>query len=282
MKQTVINLYDYFHLEKPAHAKGTLTCLVQEISEEFCPNRNFPAMLVIPGGGYSFVSDREALPIAYQFLAKGYSAFILDYAVAPAMFPTALREAALAMRYIRENAEELHIRADRVAAIGFSAGGHLCGSLSTMYNCPELESFASPEQARPDAAALCYPVLLSWGPTHEGTMRNISGGDQALRERLSLEKQVHAGMPPVFLWHTRDDASVPARNSLIMACALEQAGLPFVLHIYRSGQHGLSMADETVYRKDTMPAVISADSLQWMPTLHCWLKEQDFIPEDGV
>lgn len=272
-----VDLYAHFGLEKPAHGKGILTCLIQEPASEFCPNRKYPAMLVIPGGGYSMVSQREALPVAYHFLTKGYSAFVLDYAVAPAMFPTALREAAMAMRYIRQLP---HIRTNLVAAMGFSAGGHLCGTLSTMYDCPELEGFASAGQARPDASALCYPVLVGWGPTHDGTFQNISGGDEALRMRLSLEKQVRPDMPPVFLWHTRDDAAVPVRNSLIMANALEEAGISFAMHIYRTGRHGLSLADETVYRKDIMPDVISPDVSHWMPALLSWLKEEGFEPED--
>ena len=129
----------------------------------------------------------------------------------------------MAMRYIRRNAEFFEI--DRIAALGFSAGGHLCGTLGTMYDCPEVADLGDASLLRPDALGLCYPVLIGWGPTHEGTFENISGGSPALRARLSLDKQVRPDMPPVFLWHTRDDNAVPCRNSLIMACALEEKGV---------------------------------------------------------
>ena len=97
---------------------------------------------MIPGGGYCHVSGREAEPVALRFVAAGYSAFILRYSVFPCRFPTQLREAAMAMRYIRENAEKFGICKDMVAATGFSAGGHLCGMLGMLFDCPEVADIA--------------------------------------------------------------------------------------------------------------------------------------------
>lgn len=248
-----MELYQYFGIDKPAGASGTLQCWIQDTDAKISPKRLRPGILVVPGGGYSHVSPREGEPVALRFLARGYSAFILNYSVYPARFPAALREAAMAMRYIRENAAEFGVDPHMIAATGFSAGGHLCGTLGTMFDCPEVADIAPGEQIRPDALGLCYPVAVSWGRTHDGSFQCLCGEDPELRSRLSLEKRVRQDMPPVFLWHTRSDEAVPVRNSLILAQALEEAGVDFSLHVYRKGCHGLSNCDAQVYPAEKVP-----------------------------
>jgi len=253
MSVNQIDLYEYFGIVPEEYARGKLSVLNYPTSREVSPARKRPAVLVIPGGGYAGVSDREAEPIALRFLAHGYVPFILRYSVAPLHFPTQLREAAMAMRYIREHAEEYEVNPQMVTAVGFSAGGHLCGCLGTMYDCPEVADLGTAEQLRPDGLALCYPVTLGWGKTHGGTMDNISGGDEVLRQRLSLDRQIRSDMPPVFLWHTRDDGAVPVRNSLILAEKMDEQGVDFTMHIYRRGWHGLSTSDHQVYSTNVTP-----------------------------
>lgn len=263
MLTEIVNLYQYFGFPKAPLAAGTLSCWVALTPEKVSSRRLKPAVLILPGGGYSHVSDREGESVALRFAARGWAAFVLDYSCAPCVFPAALREAAMAMRYIRENAERFEVAAGMVAAMGFSAGGHLCGCLGTMYDCPELADIGTPESLRPDALGLCYPVAVSWGATHEDSFENISGGDRLLRQRLSLDALVRPDMPPVFLWHTRDDGSVPVRNSLVLAEALEKAGVDFAMHIYRHGKHGLSTADELAYPVDGVPGM-SWDVPGWL------------------
>ena len=229
-------------------------------------SRRRPGVLILPGGGYQYTSSREAEPIALRFLAQGYAVFILYYSVAPHTFPVALREAAMAMRYIRENSERFRLDPNSVAAIGFSAGGHLCGTLGTMYDCPEVADIGPSALIRPNVLGLCYPVLVEWGLTHETTFQHISGGNLILRKQLSLEKHVRRDMPPVFLWHTRSDASVPCRNSIVMAKALDEVGVDFALHIYRYGPHGLSNCDSSVYPAHRIPEA-SRDVRTWFPTM---------------
>ena len=142
-------------------------------------------------------------------------------------------------------------------------GGHLCGCLGMLYDSPEVADLGTPEQLRPDALGLCYPVAVSWGRTHEGSFDNLTGGDEVLRRRLSLDRLVRPDMPPAFLWHTREDASVPCRNSLILAQAMEEAGVDFSLHIYRKGKHGLSTADTMAYPSYDLPR-ISWDVPGWL------------------
>lgn len=267
-----IDLYSHFSIPAPEGAEGKLICLAHPTSWEVSAGRKRPAVLILPGGGYGFTSDREAEPVAFRFLARGYAAFILRYSIAPLAFPTALREACMAMRYIRENAEEFEVAPDMVSAIGFSAGGHLCGTLGTLYDCPEVRDLGSAELLRPDALGLCYPVAVSWGPTHDGSFDNLTRGDMELRKRLSLDALVRPDMPPVFLWHTRSDDCVPCRNSIILANALADAGVNFALHIYANGPHGLSNADDTVYSAHGVPAS-SPDVSGWPETMIGFFRE---------
>lgn len=269
-----INLYEYFNLPKPENSEGNITGWIYRTSSLVSPCRRRPAILVIPGGGYDFNSDREAEPVAFEFLNRGYVPFVLRYSCAPNVFPVQLRESAMAMRYIRENANHFEIDPAMVAAIGFSAGGHLCGTLGTMYDCKEVSDIATADIIRPNALALCYPVTLGWGPTHEGTMRNVSGGSSLLRQRLSLDNQVRSDMPPVFLWHTRDDNVVPCRNSLILAEKLDEAGVDFSLYLYRHGEHGLSLADNRVYGANV--PTFSQDATRWITACSAFFQEVGF------
>ncbi len=274
-----IDLYQYFGLSSPPGGGGRLTCWACSTPRRVSVHRQKPAAVILPGGGYEHISPREGEPVALRFAAKGWAAFVLEYSVSPAAFPTQLRECAMAMRYIRENAGRFELDPHMVAAVGFSAGGHLCGTLGTLWDSPEVSDLGEPSLLRPDALGLCYPVAVSGGRTHEGTFENISGGDRALRSRLSLEKLVRPDMPPVFLWHTRDDQSVPSRNSLLLATALEEAGVDFSLHVYRHGRHGLSTADEMVYPAYGLPQ-FSADVPGWVESMMAFFRDVGFAIHD--
>ncbi len=265
MRTKTIDLYRHFSRPAPENGAGRLSAWITSTPSCISPGRTRPAVLIIPGGGYSYVSPREAEPVALRFAAMGYVPFVLEYSCAPHIFPTALREAAMAMAYIRENAGETEVNPHMVAAMGFSAGAHLCGCLGTMFDCPELSDLGSGGLFRPDALGLCYPVAVSWGRTHEGSFENISGGDPALRRRLSLDTLVRPDMPPAYLWHTRDDQAVPCRNTLVLAQAMEEAGVELSLHLYRHGAHGLSTADTQVYSAGAVPDI--------SPNIPGWLEE---------
>ena len=275
-----IDLYLEYGYPRPAEAVGQLQCWIPDRLPALGADRRRPAVLILPGGGYEHVSTREGEPVALRFAARGYAAFVLQYSCGPHPFPVALREAAMAMRFIRENADRFALRADRVAAIGFSAGGHLCGCLGTLFDGAEISGIGAAAQLRPDILGLCYPVAVSWGRTHEGSFQNLTFGDPVLRQRLSLEKLVRADMPPVFLWHTRQDVSVPCRNSLLLAAALEEQNVPFALHIYHKGPHGLSVADETAYSVGAVPT-ISGDVPGWVDAMQGFFREFDFCIADG-
>ena len=178
------------------------------------------AMLVIPGGGYGAVcSDREGEPIALSYLTKGINAFVLHYSVGSEIKDPLdpLTEASLAMLHIRANAQKYNINPARVFAVGFSAGGHLTGSLGTLWNDAELQA-RLPEAGdgnRPTGVVLCYPVISSSNIGHMGSFSNLLRSqtpDAAALERFSLEKHVGAHTPPAFIMHTYADALVPVEK----------------------------------------------------------------------
>ena len=249
-----VNLYRHFGMEAQEGAEGILTCFLPAYREEVNESRILPAVLVLPGGGYIMTSAREKESVALGFAVRGFAAFVLEYSVAPAVFPTALREAAMAMVYIRENAEALGIDPNKVAATGFSAGGHLCGTLGMLYDSPEVADIGDARMIRPDALGLCYPVAVAWGNTHERSFLHLTGTeDKQVWQKFSLDNLVRPDMPPVFLWTTRDDQTVPCRNTLILAQQLEEKGVDFALHVYRQGRHGLAVGNELVYPASQIP-----------------------------
>lgn len=235
-----------------------------------------PAVLVLPGGGYSFTSPREAEPIALQFNGAGYHVFVLNYSVAPAKHPQPLLDAAQAMCIIRENAEEWGVYTDKIAVCGFSAGGHLAASLGVHWDKKYLENAGGMEtgKSRPDALILCYPVITSGKYAHRGSFINLLGEnpDSELLYEMSLEHHVSEKTPPAFIWHTFSDSGVPVENSLLFAQALREKNIPFELHIYPEGVHGLSLA--TVETADGRPEYVSHHVSSWMELCKKWLKLQ--------
>ena len=276
-----INLYEYFNLEKPENARGDLAILNPGRYSEYGINRKRPATLILPGGSYEYTSEREAEPVAFKFLAEGYVSFILYYSVAPAKFPQAFKEAGMAIVYIRENAEKLGILPDKVMSIGFSAGGHLCGCLATLTDNAVLDFLGEKKPlAKPDACALMYPVITAGIKSHGGSIMKISGGDKELMELLSLEKRVTKDSVPAYIFATLKDEMVSVKNALLMACAYEEKGVPFTLHILEKGGHGLSVNDITSdtpenleLRRPTSPVNYN----DWIGQLFTWLNERGFI-----
>lgn len=273
MEQRRVELYEEFGQKRPEGAAGRLTAWWAQTPAGVSASRRRPAVLILPGGGYEHLSQRESEPVALRFAARGWAAFVLEYSVAPVRFPVPLREAAMAMGYIRERCGDIGI--DQVAAVGFSAGGHLCGLLGTMFDSPEVADIAPGEVLRPDALGLCYPVAVSWGATHAGSFEHLTGGDAALTQRLSLDKLVRGDMPPTYLWTTRDDGSVPCRNTLVLAQALDGAGVDFALRVYRHGKHGLATADALAFSTADMPP--------FSPEIARWPEElMEFFGESGL
>lgn len=231
-----------------------------------------PTILVCPGGAYHDISERESEPIALQFLVKGYNVLVLSYSCAPNPFPTQLHEVAAVMELIYRNKSEWHCDTDKVAIMGFSAGGHLAAHYSTCYDCAEVRA-VFPDSKPVQASILGYPVITGYPPyRHIGSIINVSGHNEPTDEDLdkfSLETKITDKTPPAFLWHTSEDAGVPVMNSLLYAQGLAAHKIPFALHVYPHGGHGLSTVDEQTNNNLSEKAML-ADI--WITEAIKWLK----------
>lgn len=229
-------------------------------------------VLICPGGGYSFVSEREAEPIALQFNAAGFHAFVLYYSTAPRRHPQPLLDVSRAMCIIRKNAQKWRIDSQKIAVCGFSAGGHLAASLGVHWGKPYLSNVPGIEigKNKPNALILCYPVITAKKFTHGGSFKNLLGDKTDLLSEMSLELQVNKEVPPTFIWHTFEDKCVPVENSILFAQALREKDIPFEMHIYSEGSHGLSLATEET-ATDNMGVYPRVST--WMNLCIDWLKE---------
>jgi len=211
-----------------------------------------PAMIVVPGGGYCMVSPTEGEIVAKEFYNKGYNAFVVTYTTNLLMTTPLklqpLKDLSKAVVLVRKNVRQFRIDPDKVIICGFSAGGHLCGSLAVHYDAKELVLSGEYEgiSNRPDAVILSYPVITSGEYAHKDSFKALLGQDAALEELdyMSLEKHVTKDTPPAFLWHTATDGLVPVENSFLFAKACKEKSVPFELHVFGKGDHGLSLANK--------------------------------------
>lgn len=283
-------IHETFELS-PKYPGATITTYVVENKKDLAlkPRR---AVIVCPGGGYHFLSNREAEPIVMQFLAANMNVFLLRYTVgkekteqnAGAVEYAPLIEAGLAVKFVRDHAEEYDTDPDRVFIMGFSAGGHVAASAGTLWNIPEVREAIGiggegcPEGInRPNGTVLCYSVITGGDRAHKGSVKNFSGHDELTDEdieRFSLELHVDETTAPAFIWHTATDGTVPVENSLMYAAALAAKKVPFELHIYPEGKHGLSLCNEfTASQKD---ANIVPYAAGWIDHAVKWVKEFHF------
>lgn len=268
-----IDLYDYYGIPRNGANGGYLTSYIRTKSAEI-KERIRPAIIIIPGGGYEILSDREAEPVAIKFLNNGFCAFALSYSLRT-KYPTPLVEAMLAMRFVRDNVVEYNIDKNKVCVMGFSAGGHLAGLLATSTREERELIGEDAKSVCPDAVLLSYPVVTMTEYTHDGSRSTITGGDKTLFEKLSVEKRVDKYTPPMFIWHTFEDDCVPTENSLMLAAALRQNGIPFALHVFEEGRHGLSVADEETCDFLDEQGNIKLVS-KWFELALDWLAAKDF------
>ncbi len=237
-----------------------LTCLIHDSD----PERRFPAVIAVPGGSYEHCSKREGEPCAARWYSHGYNSFVLDYSCVDKPFPTALLELAAAVEYVRANAEALRCT-DKIIITGFSAGGHLTASLAVHHGRYQ---HLFTENIRPDLTVLCYPVITAGRYTHALSAKNIAPTED-LKVLASLENHVAETTPPSFIWHCADDKTVPVQNSLMYASALSEKEIPYELHIFPQGGHGIAMCDITTIRNGD-PRYVNPTAAQWFPLALNW------------
>ena len=255
---------------------ATMQTYLLSPSDEMPYNAVRPAVLICPGGAYRFRSDREAEPIAMRFLAAGYHAIVVNYSVAPQQYPCAALELAAAVRATRRNAKEWGVDPNAIYICGFSAGGHLCATLGALWDEPLFHDVLGSEPDwkpdwKPDGMILCYPVITMGPYTHEESRDLLTGGRPELIDELSLEKRVSKKTVPAFIWHTFADTAVPLENTLQLVCAMRKAGVPFELHVYENGVHGLSLCSAVT---GGTPELIVPDNQGWMDLALRWLERR--------
>lgn len=233
-----------------------------------------PAMVICPGGGYGGLADHEGRDYALFLSRHGIACFVLKYRLAPAGYrhPAMLQDAARAVRLVRARAAEWNVDAERVGIMGSSAGGHLASTLLTHFDAGRTDDPDPVEQqsSRPTLGVLCYAVIsMQADLTHAGSRNNLLGTapTQELVDSLSNERQVTSQTSPCFLWHTGEDDAVKLENSLAFAGALRANKVPFDLHLYRDGKHGIGLADKAPF----------ANVHPWANDLVFWLKAQGWI-----
>lgn len=257
-------------------AVGNLYTYFLDSSIEMRPNEKRPVILMCPGGGYEMTSDREAEPMAMQFLAMGYHVAVLRYSVCPVRYPAALLQVAESVLYLKVHADEYHIDPEKIVVQGCSAGGHLAANYGIAWNSPFLTKLMGmendPERLCVAGLLLCYPVITSGEKAHEESFRNLLGEQyEEKKEELSLENQVTPDTPPTFLWHTATDETVPVENSLYFFQACLQQGVSAELHIYPVGGHGLSLANEETCRANGIG--VQKECQSWIGLAQTWLEE---------
>ncbi len=231
------------------------------------------AMVICPGGGYGALARHEGEDYARWLNESGIAGFVLKYRLGSSGYrhPVMLQDAARALRTVRARAEEWGVDKKRIGIMGSSAGGHLASTLLTHYDAGDANA-ADPidrVSSRPSLGILCYAVITMGHFTHQGSKKNLLGENPSedLVKNLSNELQVTSDTPPCFIWHTWEDKAVPVENSLQFAEALRKAGVPFDLHIYQKGGHGLGLGSNTWDPSRRHP---------WTADCVFWLKVQGF------
>lgn len=271
----VIHLKDRFPFLGENGCDPTLELYLPEnMAEIDRQEQKRPCVVLCPGGGYRFVSRREAEPVALHLLPEGFNVFVLTYSVAPNCFPTQLRQVAATMELIHEFADKWHCDTQQIAIMGFSAGGHLAAHYTNRYDCPQVRE-VFPESKPVAATVLCYPVITA-NPdySHKGSIQKLAGGTypQSREEQdfYSCDKMVTPNTPPTFLWHCTGDKTVPMKNSLLYANALADHGIPFEMHIYPYGGHGVTLCDVQTVKPEKLTEDIKHVQ-NWMSALKKWL-----------
>lgn len=234
------------------------------------------AMVICPGGGYGGLSAHEGRDYALFLNQHGLTAFVLKYRLGSANYrhPVMLHDAARALRLVRVGATRWNVSPDRIGIMGSSAGGHLASTLITHFDDGHDQASDPIERvsSRPDFGVLCYAVISMMDDhvTHVGSRQNLLGTEPTPEQMrlLSAELNVTPGTPPCFIWHTWEDGGVKVENSLQFAAALRRQNVPFDLHIYTKGGHGIGLAAKWPFERPH----------PWALDLVFWLKETGIIP----
>lgn len=237
--------------------------------EEWSLGRKRKTILILPGGGYQFVSQREAEPIALQYLKEDINAFVLSYTVKqePSLHPlNPIDEVFAAILYIRRNAEKYNVDVDHISVMGFSAGGHLAASAGLFYQDEIYSKLlnCNIEELKINGLLLGYPVISLINNTHLTTCNIRTGENKELMEKLSIEKHITDKFPSTFIWSTFEDDNVSPLNSIMLVEQLIKNNVRVEFHLYPEGHHGLALANEITCSEYNPDKFIS---------VHAWIED---------
>ena len=236
-------------------------------------NATGAAMVICPGGGYAHLAPHEGNDYALWLNQHGVTCFVLKYRLGSSGYhhPAMLNDAARAVRLVRAHATDWQIDPHRVGIMGSSAGGHLAATLLTHFDAGDTNAsdVIERQSSRPDLGILCYAVISLGEFAHKGSRDNLLGNNPSpeLVKLLSNELQVATNTPPCFLWTTFEDKTVPMENTMLFAEALRKNHVPFALHIYQKGGHGMGLKDKPPF-KNPHP---------WANDCLFWLNEAGFV-----
>ena len=259
----------------PGQGDPVLDCYLLERMPGEQP-RHFTSVIICPGGGYTHLSPREGEPVAMAFAAQGMQTFVLRYSLKPVMFPKPLLDAARAISMIRSHADEWDLDPHRVVIGGFSAGGHLSAALATFWNDRRIEEAGIDCcTTRPDGVFLGYAVLNEMDdPNLPDSFTKLICEDKTEDPEMlrftHIPDYVTKENSPAFIWHTAEDPVVPVSNALAMADALAAHGVPFEMHIYPKGAHGLALANEHTCNGN--PEMILPEVQGWVGLCCDWIR----------
>ncbi len=232
-----------------------LNAYIQPVSGEYWGMTRRPAIIILPGGGYQYCSAREADPVAFPYLQAGYQVFILYYSVKEhSLWPNPLNDYDQAFELLKSNADEWHIDIDRVAVIGFSAGGHLAACAATA------------SKNRPSACILGYPVI------DEETTHTYN------KNAPDASTLVDSKTCPCFVFASTNDGLVKIGNSIKFIDALAKNNIPFESHFYAFANHGFSTCDSQIQNRTW----ICTRTPNWVKDSVEWLKDVVGDFKDGA
>lgn len=205
-----------------------------------------PAIIIMPGGAYAFLSPNEAEPVALTFLKEGFNTFVLNYSVGEeSEYPALLEEVSRAIWEVRKRADEWNINPNAIAVMGFSAGAGVASMAATQWNSPGLaKSLGIPEGGnKPNA------LIIGYGSSDTRTYMDDSFENKLSLGKIAAKRDPHLDVvnfvgedtPPAFIWHTRNDHIIPSDQPLRMAIKMQEFNLQYELHVFQFGDHGMSV-----------------------------------------
>ncbi len=259
----------------------TLTTYIHDEFGAYGTENGRPAIIILPGGAFAFLSPTESEPVALTFMQKGFNTFVLDYTVGDnCRYPDVLIECSKAIQTVRENAQKWNIDPHRVYLMGFSAGACLAGVSATQWNDPVISEAlgVSPEMIRPDAAVIAYGCWDNSGTIWndpEFVNPNASQFPKSCPPQLDMIHYVGPHVCPLFVWHNQKDKYVPVRNALMITGKLCELKIPVELHLYTGGEHGMSVANGLCFRNEREKdrADSNPNVAMWVDMASNWLKQ---------